>query len=167
MLFHFLKAGFLILILNSCTLLRWVALQKQSSAKGVSFKPPSAPYQKIKKKDWDAFWINPKNQAQLGFFSNCSQSIGFASLPQLQKELISELENFRLVSQTLKTHQKQAARLLKLKKRGTLKKNITIEFFLFKKRNCFYVLNLLTAQKNPSPESHSVFLKFIKEFRIP
>ena len=156
--------------LNSCVWLKF-SFNKTKSARGVHFTPPPAPYHTVHKQNWDVFWVHPKNQNVISFFSNCSPTVAFTSLWQLKKELLNDLKNFTVKLKQKQNHQKQTAYYLKLKEnptRHTAPANtLSMEMLIFKKQNCFYVLSLLINKKKTLPQAHKIFQQFIKGFQAP
>ena len=144
---------------------------KSTRARGVIYQAPSSPYQYVKKKSWDAFWSHPQYKHSIAFFSNCSRSVTLTDLVQLKKEILGDLKNFKVTYKKKQWHNKEPAYYLKLvesKKATSSTKKLTMELFIFKKRTCFYVLNLLaSANASGTDQARKVFQEFIKEFRVP
>lgn len=167
MLQNIVKILFCLCVLNACSTMQFLMSNKQKPAKGVVFKAPPGPYKKTNKKNWDAFWENPQNQNGLGFFSNCSADIAFSSSIQLEKELLSDLKQFQVVSKKTQSHNTHPARHLLLKGQGPNNNSINIEFFVFKKQKCFYVINLLVVSQKDKIKAQKVFNQFIQDFKAP
>lgn len=156
-----------VLLFSSCVSFNFDSLKDQA-AQGVFFQAPSAPYKEQIKEGMDASWENSKNNNILSFFSNCSFANQFTSLEQFQKELLSGLKDFRLVNQKKTSHQDQQAYHLYLNQLRMKKQNMSMEIFLFKKADCFYVLSFLLPNLQGSGSSQiQVFKNFIREFRAP
>ena len=142
---------------------------KSTSAKGVTFQAPPKPYKRTHKKNWDVFWNHPKNQNSISFFSNCSNSVAFTSLPQLKQELLNDLKNFTVILKKKQNHQLQPAYYLQIKEmtKTSTQKKLYMEMFIFKKQTCFYVLNLLVPNSKFITKARTTFRQFIQEFRAP
>ena len=156
-----------LLFFSSCVSFSFDSLKDQR-AKGVTFKAPSELYKKAVKEGMDAAWVGSKSNNTLSFFSNCSSATRFTSLKHFQEDLISDLNGFQILNQEETTHQGQKAHHLKLSKVHSSKEKTNIDIFLFKKKNCFYVISFLVplTQNNDSSEI-KVFKDFISEFRAP
>ncbi len=167
MLQNIAKMLFCLCVLNACSTMRFLISNKQKPAVGVVFKAPPLPYKKKHKKNWDALWENPQNQNRLGFFSNCSADIAFSSPIQLEKELLSDLKQLQVVSKKNQSLRGYPARHLLLKGQGPNKNSINIEFFVFKKQKCFYVINLLVVTLKDKTKAQKIFNQFIQGFKAP
>lgn len=155
------------LFFSSCVSFNFDSLKDQP-AQGVVFKAPSPPYKRAVKKGMDASWENQKNNNTLSFFSNCSPATQFTFLEQFQKELLDGLKTFRLIDKKETSHQTQKAYYLYLNQFKVKRKTVSLNLFLFKKANCFYVLSFLTSSLGKHIANQTqVFKNFIREFRAP
>ena len=156
-----------LLFFSSCVSFSFDSLKDQR-AKGVTFKAPSELYKKAVKEGMDAAWVHSKNNNTLSFFSNCSSATRFIALKHFQEDLVSDLKGFQILNQEETTHQGQKARRLKLSKVHSSKEKTNIDIFLFKKKNCFYVISFLVLSAEDSDSGEiKIFEDFISEFQAP
>ena len=145
--------------------LDWIKDQK---AKGVVFQAPNPPYQKIETNTADKAWQNPKNGNTISFISNCSYSNQLMPLKNIQTQILSDLNNFHIVSEHTTSHQNQKALswIMKNKHKKTNKlQTIKTKMLLFKKQDCFYAISFVSSP--PHTESSHIFDNFIKGFKAP
>ncbi len=166
MFFHLAIAVCFVLLFGSCVSFRINSLRDRKAEK-VEFTPPPLPYKKAQHTNLDALWENAKNKSSLSFFSNCSSSLPFTSLKDLQENILSDLRSFYIFNREKKTHQGQPARYLKLTELNPKKRKKQIELFLFKKGSCFYVLNFIFPKQAKATVDKTIFNNFINAFRVP
>ena len=155
---------FLFFFLCSCVFVRWDYFKDQK-ATNIRFQPPPAGYVPVSKKEMDAAWQHPATGSTISFFSTCLKHEPQTTLPQFEKEILSDFKEFKTNRALSVSHQGLVARRLHLKSLLSQKEHQQMELLLFKKADCFYVLVFFQAG-GQAPFALKDFESFVAGFEV-
>ena len=120
----------------------------------------------MQKKGWEAVWQHPKSQSVISYFSSCSSSVPLTSLRDFQQDFLSGLQSFSLLKESKTLYQGQEAHRIHLRSSKVQGKRKQMRLVLFKKGECFYVLNFLAYSAGALSKDIRIFDQFIDGFKV-
>ena len=106
----------------------------------------------------DALWWNKESKNSISYFSSCSKYQ--KNLEEIQKETLSELPGYRL----LQTKKEKDVLYSVVEVLGEDYKTINA-MHIFRKGNCFYILNFVASSKESFQKEEPLFKKFTHQFQ--
>ena len=120
----------------------------------------------VSKKEMDAAWQHPATGSTISFFSTCLKHEPQTTLPQFEKEILSDFKEFKKNRALSVAHQGLVARRLHLKSLPPPpEEHQQMELLLFKKADCFYVLVFLQTG-GPGAFALKDFESFVAGFEV-
>ena len=138
--------------------------KKGQRSDNVAYKAPAAPFVAIDARGADSAWQNAANGNTISYHSVCNDPTD-PSLEDIQKELISALEEARVLRSASTRHDGREA--LSSETEGLVDGVATrLETLVFKKNNCIYTLTYVGVAKS-FPDDLERFQEFLKSFEAP
>ena len=133
---------------------------KDTKAEKVSFSPPPFPYKEEKSQKLDKLWKNTEDQSSISYFSSCSKTNENLSFQDIQQNVLSGLSQWKLLN-TKSAHRFLQSRFQVM---GADYKTLN-SIYIFRSKNCFFVLNFVAGDKKIFKKNESLFENFIKGFK--
>lgn len=140
----------------------WLVRQKSKDKQDslVTYTPPSKPYKLKSHPELDALWWNNKSKSSISYLSNCSSNS--QALQEIQEETLSQIKKYKLLD--IKKGKRSIYTVVQIH-HPDQKKTIAA-LYIFQKKTCFYILNLITESQQAFNKQRVIFDQFIKTFTV-
>lgn len=131
---------------------------------GVTFQPPTTPFEPLASTKADGAWQNKANGNSISYFSSCNDPAD-PPLGAVAQELFADMANLKTIrSQTLSYNGREA---LSTEVEGQVDGVPTrVQSLVFKKNDCLYTLSYIGVAKNFG-QNQSAFDEFVGSFQAP
>lgn len=133
---------------------------KDTRADKVFFLPPPLPYNEEASQKLDKLWKNTEDQSSISYFSSCTKINENLSLQEIQQNVLSGLPEWKLLNTESSSHFLKS----RFQVIGADYKTIN-SIYIFKNKNCFFVLNFVAGNKRIFEKNEQLFKGFIKGFK--
>lgn len=152
---------------NSCVSID-ISKTNQVRDNNVKIQAPDKPYQVVPLSSVDGAWRNTETGDSISYISECD-SAADPSLDSIHKGILQGIENLKIVSSEYKKYNNRQALFTKVN--GELDGIGTqMQFVIFKKNQCIYVLTNISYMKSENPNGTSSprdFQMFLEKFEVP
>ncbi|MBK8201932.1 MAG: hypothetical protein IPK68_06305 [Bdellovibrionales bacterium] len=152
---------------NSCVSID-ISKTNQVRDNNIKFHAPDLPYQVAPLASVDGAWRNTETGDSISYISECDSSTD-PSLDSIHKGILQGIENLKIVSSEYKKYNSRQALFTTVN--GELDGIGTqMQFVIFKKNQCIYVLTNISYMKGAHPKgatSSRDFQMFLEKFEVP
>lgn len=152
---------------NSCVSID-ISKTNQVRDSNVKFHAPDKPYHVTPLSSVDGAWRNSETGDSISYISECDSSTD-PSLDSIHKGILQGIDNLKIVSSEYNKYNGRQALFTKVN--GELDGISTqMQFVIFKKNQCIYVLTHISYIRNENPTeatSSREFQIFLQKFEVP
>lgn len=152
---------------NSCVSID-ISKTNQVRDNNIKLQAPDKPYQVVPLSSVDGAWRNTETGDSISYITECDNTAD-PSLDSIHKGILHGIENLRIVSSEYKKYNSRHALFTKVN--GELDGIETqMQFVIFKKNQCIYVLTNISYMKSENPSgttSPRDFQMFLEKFEVP
>lgn len=129
------------------------------SAKKVFYKAPPKPYKKKRHPELDGLWQNQKLGTSISYLSSCSYAP--FSLRDVKRDILSQFSSYKVLRHL--SGKKSMYNTISV--RHPNREKTMLALHIFRKKNCFYVLNFVANSLKHFKKEQVYFDNFIKSFK--